>query len=47
MKYKLVEIMAKNFAEIGFSSAAKKLQEKHGSRATYSRMESKQLHRLG
>lgn len=31
--------MAKNFAEIGFSSAAKKLQEKHGSRATYSRME--------
>lgn len=31
--------MAKNFAEIGFNSAAKKLQEKHGSRATYSRME--------
>ncbi|GGD52893.1 phosphatase [Emticicia aquatilis] len=32
--------MAKNFAEIGFSSAAKKLQEKMGSRATYARMES-------
>ena len=31
--------MAKNFAEIGFSSAAKKLQEKVGSRATYARME--------
>lgn len=31
--------MAKNFAEIGFSSAAKKLQEKYGSRANYARME--------
>lgn len=27
--------MAKNFAEIGFSSAAKKLQEKVGSRTAY------------
>ncbi len=31
--------MAKNFAEIGFSSAAKKLQEQFGSRANYARME--------
>ena len=31
--------MAKNFAEIGFNSAAKKLQEKYGSRANYARME--------
>lgn len=31
--------MAKNFAEIGFSSAAKKLQEKFGSRVNYARME--------
>ncbi len=31
--------MARNFAEIGFSSAAKKLQEKYGSRANYARME--------
>ena len=31
--------MAKNFSEIGFSSAAKKLQETYGSRANYARME--------
>lgn len=31
--------MAKNFAEIGFSSAAKQLQEKFGSRSAYARME--------
>lgn len=31
--------MAKNFAEIGFSSAAKKMQEKFGSRVNYARME--------
>jgi hypothetical protein len=36
--------MAKNFAEIGFSAAAKKLQEKHGSRKTYSRMESQTVY---
>jgi predicted pyridoxine 5'-phosphate oxidase superfamily flavin-nucleotide-binding protein len=31
--------MAKNFAEIAFTDAVKKLQEKNGSRATYDRME--------
>jgi uncharacterized protein len=31
--------MAKNFAEIGFSPAAKALQEKFGSRASYARVE--------
>ena len=31
--------MAKNFAEIAFTDAVKKLQEKYGSRATYDRME--------
>jgi uncharacterized protein len=31
--------MAKNFAEIGFSPAAKVLQEKFGSRTSYARME--------
>lgn len=31
--------MAKNFAEIAFTDAVKKLQEKHGSRRTYERME--------
>ncbi len=31
--------MAKNFAEIAFSDAAKKLQEKYGSRNNYARME--------
>lgn len=31
--------MAKNFAEIAFSDPVKKLQEKHGSRAGYERME--------
>lgn len=36
--------MAKNFAEIGFSAAAKKLQEKYGSRKTYSRMESQTVY---
>lgn len=33
--------MAKNFAEIGFSAAAKKLQEQFGSRSSYARLESK------
>ena len=32
-------IMAKNFAEIAFTEAVKKLQEKHGSRRSYERME--------
>ena len=31
--------MARNFAEIAFSDASKRLQEKHGSRNSYSRME--------
>ena len=31
--------MAKNFAEIAFTEAVKKLQEKHGSRRSYERME--------
>jgi predicted pyridoxine 5'-phosphate oxidase superfamily flavin-nucleotide-binding protein len=31
--------MAKNFAEIAFTDAVKKLQEKHGSRGIYDRME--------
>ena len=31
--------MAKNFAEIAFTDAVKKLQEKHGSRTAYERME--------
>ncbi|WP_237274429.1 pyridoxamine 5'-phosphate oxidase family protein [Tenacibaculum ovolyticum] len=31
--------MAKNFAEIAFTTAVKKLQEKHGSRNRYERME--------
>tara|TARA_R110002051_G_scaffold290773_1_gene354461 strand:- start:87449 stop:87892 length:444 start_codon:yes stop_codon:yes gene_type:complete len=31
--------MAKNFAEIAFADAVKKLQEKHGSRKSYERME--------
>ena len=31
--------MAKNFAEIAFSDAVKALQEKHGSRKGYERME--------
>jgi len=31
--------MAKNFAEIAFTDAVKKLQEKHGSRSSYDRME--------
>jgi predicted pyridoxine 5'-phosphate oxidase superfamily flavin-nucleotide-binding protein len=31
--------MAKNFAEIAFTDAVKKLQEKHGSRRGYERME--------
>jgi predicted pyridoxine 5'-phosphate oxidase superfamily flavin-nucleotide-binding protein len=31
--------MAKNFAEIAFTDAVKKLQEKHGSRSSYARME--------
>jgi len=31
--------MAKNFAEIAFTDAVKKLQEKHGSRKSYDRME--------
>ena len=31
--------MAKNFAEIAFTAAVKKLQEKHGSRKSYDRME--------
>lgn len=31
--------MAKNFAEIAFTEAVKKLQEKHGSRRSYDRME--------
>ncbi len=31
--------MAKNFAEIAFTDAIKKLQEQHGSRKTYERME--------
>ena len=31
--------MAKNFAEIAFTDAVKKLQEKHGSRNSYERME--------
>jgi len=31
--------MAKNFAEIAFTEAVKTLQEKHGSRASYERME--------
>ncbi len=31
--------MAKNFAEIAFTDAVKKLQEKHGSRKSYKRME--------
>lgn len=31
--------MAKNFAEIAFTDAVKKLQEKHGSRKNYERME--------
>ncbi len=31
--------MAKNFAEIAFTDAVKKLQEKHGSRKSYERME--------
>jgi len=31
--------MAKNFAEIAFTEAVKKLQEKHGSRSSYERME--------
>jgi len=31
--------MAKNFAEIAFTEAVKKLQEKHGSRKSYERME--------
>lgn len=31
--------MAKNFAEIAFTDAVKKLQEKHGSRGSYERME--------
>ncbi|MFT4849095.1 MAG: putative pyridoxine 5'-phosphate oxidase superfamily flavin-nucleotide-binding protein [Sediminicola sp.] len=31
--------MAKNFAEIAFTPAVKKLQEKHGSRGSYDRME--------
>ena len=31
--------MAKNFAEIAFTDAVKKLQEKYGSRNTYDRME--------
>ena len=31
--------MARNFAEIAFSDAAKELQEKYGSRNSYSRME--------
>ncbi len=31
--------MAKNFAEIAFTDAVKKLQEKHGSRRSYERME--------
>ena len=31
--------MAKNFAEIAFSDAAKKMQEKYGSRNSYARME--------
>ncbi|MFT4576733.1 MAG: putative pyridoxine 5'-phosphate oxidase superfamily flavin-nucleotide-binding protein [Polaribacter sp.] len=31
--------MARNFAEIAFSNAAKRLQEKYGSRNSYSRME--------
>ena len=36
--------MAKNFAEIGFSAAAKKLQEQFGSRASYARMEGKTIY---
>ena len=31
--------MAKNFGEIAFTDAVKKLQEKYGSRNSYSRME--------
>lgn len=31
--------MAKNFAEIAFTDAVKKLQDKHGSRSSYERME--------
>jgi hypothetical protein len=31
--------MAKNFAEIAFTDAVKRLQEKHGSRTSYERME--------
>ena len=31
--------MAKNFAEIAFTDAVQKLQEKHGSRKGYERME--------
>ena len=31
--------MAKNFAEIAFTEAVKKLQDKHGSRRSYERME--------
>ncbi len=31
--------MAKNFAEIAFTDAVKKLQEQYGSRKTYERME--------
>ncbi len=31
--------MARNFAEIAFTAAVKKLQEKHGSRKSYDRME--------
>jgi hypothetical protein len=31
--------MAKNFAEIAFTNEVKSLQEKHGSRRSYERME--------
>lgn len=31
--------MAKNFAELAFTSAVKEMQEKHGSRSSYARME--------
>ena len=31
--------MARNFAEIAFTDAVKRLQEKHGSRSGYERME--------
>jgi len=35
--------MAKNFASIGFSAAARELQEKLGSRKSYARMEKRHI----